>query len=62
MEERDEMSRVFWEEDLVLSMMHKDQCVASSLIGDLNPSLALEASVQYCLVVGPMGKCIEEAK
>ena len=50
------------EEELVLSMLHKDQGISGSLIGVFESSLALESFGQCCLEVLPLGRCVEEAK
>ena len=61
MEGRDELLGLFLEEDLILSILHKDQGISDSLISDFEYALALESSALSCLVVDPLGRCIEEA-
>ena len=55
------MTGVFLEENLVLSMLHKDQVVSDSLIGGFEPSLELENTVLRSPMVGTLGRCNEEA-
>lgn len=57
----DEQSRAFLEEKLILSMMHNDQGMLSSLIGSFEPDLIFEASRQKGPEVGLREKCVEEA-
>ena len=59
LERKDEQSGVFLEEELVLSMLHKDQDVTCSLIGAFKPSLT---PTQCCSEMGLLEKSVEEAK
>ena len=52
---------VFLEEELVHSMLHKDQSLTNSPIGYFESDLTLEGSSQYDPEVGPMGKSANEA-
>ena len=58
---KDKMTGVFLEENLVLSMLHKDQVVSDSLIGGFEPSLELENTVSRSPMVRTLGRCNEEA-
>ena len=58
---RDECTRIFLEEDLVLLMMHEDQGVSDSLISYFESSLTQETSTFFCPEVGPLTWCIDEA-
>ena len=58
----DEQSGTFLEEKLIISILHKDQCVAVPLIGSFEPTLICEASSHNSPVVGPKENCAKEAR